>query len=131
MRKRLLSLALALVLSLGLTVPAAAAGATLTEVMSVETYASFLEGLGGYVYGIRGFHDGITWHGAPIAHSYGAFDANGRIIVEPNTYWEVLGFSEGVAWAKRNNQNTWTAVDNTGRELFTLSEELEIGRAHV
>ena len=125
MRKRLLSLALALVLSLGLTVPAAAAGATLTEVMSVETYASFLEGLGGYVYGIRGFHDGITWHGAPIAHSYGAFDANGRIIVEPNTYWEVLGFSEGVAWAKRNNQNTWTAVDNTGRELFTLSEELE------
>ena len=125
MRKRLLSLALALVLSLGLTVPAAAAGATLTEVMSVETYASFLEGLGGYVYGIRGFHDGITWHGAPIAHSYGAFDANGKVIVEPNTYWEVLGFSEGVAWAKRNNQNTWTAVDNTGRELFTLSEELE------
>ena len=97
MRKRLLSLALALVLSLGLTVPAMAAGATLTEVMSVETYASFLEGLGGYVYGIRGFHDGNTWHGAPIAHSYGAFDANGKVIVEPNTYCDVSGFSEGVA----------------------------------
>ena len=122
MRKRLLSLALALVLCLGLTVPAMAAGATLTEVMSVETYGSFLDG---YVYGIRGFHDGITWHGAPIAHSYGAFDANGRIIVEPNTYCDVSGFSEGVAWVRRNHQNTWTAVDNTGREIFTLAEGLE------
>ncbi|MCI8420318.1 MAG: hypothetical protein HFF79_07425, partial [Oscillospiraceae bacterium] len=58
MRKKLLSLALALVLCLGLTVPAAAA--TMTEIVSPETYYSFCEWAG---YTIEGFHEGITWRG--------------------------------------------------------------------
>ena len=122
MRKKILSLALALALCLGLmTVPAAAAGATLTEIVSEETYASFLEE---YCYAIRGFHEGITWHGAPIAHHYGAFDATGKVIVVPGSYNEVRPFSDGAAFAQRGS--TWCAVDNTGRELFTLEQNLQL-----
>ncbi|MEY8402787.1 WG repeat-containing protein [Oscillospiraceae bacterium 44-34] len=120
--KKAVSLALALVMCLGLlTVPTSAAGATLTEIVSEKTYASFLEG---FVYAVRGFHEGVTWHGAPPNNSYGAFDAAGQVIVSPGTYYEVRNFSDGVAWAARDK--AWYAVDNTGRELFSLDQNLDV-----
>ena len=122
MRKKLLSLALALVLCLGLTVPAAAA--TMTEIVSPETYYSFCEWAG---YTIEGFHEGITWRGHSGGSGYGAFDKNGNIIIPPHSYAiesdpTVMDFSDGAAWARKDNR--WHAVDNTGKYLFTLEKNL-------
>ena len=122
MRKKLLSLALALVLCLGLTVPAAAA--TMTEIVSPETYYSFCEWAG---YTIEGFHEGITWRGHSGGAGYGAFDKNGNIIIPPHSYAiestpTVMDFSDGAAWARKDNR--WHAVDNTGKHLFTLEKNL-------
>lgn len=122
MRKKLLSLALALVLCLGLTVPAAAA--TMTEIVSPETYYSFCERAG---YTIEGFHEGITWRGHSGAAGYGAFDKNGNIIIPPHSYAiestpTVMDFSDGAAWARKDNR--WHAVDNTGKYLFTLEKNV-------
>lgn len=122
MRKKILSLALALVLCLGLTVPAAAA--TMTEIVSPETYYSFCEWAG---YTIEGFHEGITWRGNSGGSGYGAFDKNGNIIIPPHSYAiesdpTVMDFSDGAAWARKDNR--WHAVDNTGKYLFTLEKNV-------
>lgn len=117
MKKRLLSLALTLVLCQGLlAVPVSAASATMTEIVSEDTYERFLDG---YKYSIRDFHEGITWHGSLSGRFYGAFDSTGKIIVEPCTYYEVKEFSDGVAWAARDNM--WYAVDQNGYELFGIN----------
>lgn len=115
MKNKFLSLALAIAMCLGQTVPAFAAGATLTEIVSEDTWYGFFDG---YTHTISGFHDGITWIGVAF-RGYGAVDANGKIIVEPGTYKDAKEFSDGVAWAKRDS--LWCAVDTDGRELFTLN----------
>ena len=117
MRKRLLSLALALVLCLGLTAPAAAAGATFKEIMSPDIYEGFNQG---YRWS-SSFYEGVAWQGNG---SYGAYDTDGNIIIPPYTYGGFTAFSEGVAWARKDN--VWRAVDITGKELFALDKELSI-----
>ena len=115
MRKRLLSLALALVLSLGLTVPAAAA--TMTEIISPDTYQEAGKSL-------ESFSEGVARVGQLGYGGYGAVDTDGNIIIPPKTYGDVTAFSEGIAWAYRDS--VWRAVDITGKEIFTLDEGLSV-----
>ena len=115
MRKRLLSLALALVLCLGLTVPAAAA--TMTEIISPDTYQEAGNSL-------ESFSEGVARVGQLGYGGYGAVDTDGNTIIPPKTYGDVTAFSEGIAWAYRDS--AWRAVDITGKEIFTLDEGLTV-----
>ena len=115
MRKRLLSLALALVLCLGLTAPAAAA--TMTEIISPDTYQEAGNSL-------ESFSEGVARVGQLGYGGYGAVDTDGNTIIPPKTYHDFTGFSEGVAWARKGS--VWRAVDITGKEIFTLDEGLSV-----
>lgn len=124
MKKRLLPLALALAMCLSLLpAPALAAGATITEIVSPDTYDSFTTDTSS----IKGFYEGITWRGTSGASGCGAFDTNGAVIIPPHSYAvesdpDVTKFSDGVAWAR--GEGSWHAVDKTGRELFILEKNL-------
>lgn len=109
MKKKLLSLALALALCLGLMpARASAAGATLTEIVSPDTYESFSQGQ-------PDFHDGIAWLGH--YDGFGCINTSGKAVVSPGTYDPVRKFSDGVAWAVRGG--AWYVIDQNGNELFS------------
>ena len=116
MRKKALSLALALAMCLGLAaVPASAAGGTLTEIISPET-EKYLAGR--HSDSLIVYSEGIIWNGGGYA---GAFDTTGKIIVEPDIYYNGLysrNFHEGIAIVQRDGEVF--GMDTNGRELFSL-----------
>ena len=127
MRKKALSLALALAMCLGLmAVPASAAGATLTEIISPET-EKYLAGR--HSDSLIVYSEGIIWNGGGYA---GAFDTTGKIIVEPDIYYNGLysrNFHEGIALVRKDGEIF--GMDTNGRELFSLgSGEIDFSRVN-
>lgn len=129
MKKKVLSLALALVLCLGLTIPASAAGATVTEIVSADTYEEFYIDIYGYVCTtthMSDFKDGIASIGGQFS-GYGAVNTAGEVIIPSHRAWSEIKFQNGVAWIKGDG---WSAFDTSGRELFNINLE-DIGATSV
>ena len=113
MRKKALSLALALAMCLGLmAVPASAASATIKEIVSSDAVQSSVGGDGRI--GALNFSDGVAWIGNT------AIDTTGKVLIKSADYAWVGGFSEGVAWAKRDRAAY--AIDKNGQVLFNVED---------